>query len=108
MTEYLGTLLLTIAIELVVVFSVGIWRKSWRGSIPAFTCCSLNLVTHPLANIAHFALGVPLAPIELTVILLEALGYWRIARISPGDSLVLSLVANVLSMMFGFLLFPAN
>ena len=103
MTVYLGTLLLTIAIELATVFAMGIWRKSWRGSLPALTGCSLNLVTHPLATIAHFALGIPLVPIELAVILAEAFGYWRITRRSLGESIMMSLIANVLSMTIGFL-----
>ena len=103
MTGYLGTLLLTIAIELATVLAVGIWRKSWRGSLPALTCCSLNLVTHPLATIAHFALGIPLVPIELAVILAEAFGYWRITHRSLRESIMISLIANLLSMTIGFL-----
>jgi hypothetical protein len=50
-------------------------------------------------------LGISLTNVEATVILVEAIGYWRIAGLSFGKSLALSAAANFLSMTAGFVLF---
>jgi len=105
LTEYLLTLLLTVGSELALIPVLVYFNRASRRLPLVLTCVSLNLFTHPLATLAHLVLGISLAHVEATVILVEAIGYWRIAGLSFGKSLAFSTAANVLSMTAGFLLF---
>ena len=102
MIPYLTTLSLTIAIELMIVAVVRRFVPALRERSTLSTCLCINLVTHPLASLACLGLGLPILGIELAVIVAESIGYRTVAGISARWSIVLAVVANLASMLFGF------
>jgi hypothetical protein len=103
MISYLGILLLSIVLEFIVVIATRCWHRSLRQPPVLATCLFLNLLTHPLATIARTFFAVPILPLEMVVILVEAIGYRQIARLPRATSMCLSLLANVVSMLAGLI-----
>jgi hypothetical protein len=67
-----------------------------RGARGHALLCSVfaNFLTHPVATFLHGVRGVPLTPIELAVILVEAVAYMLAVGLSWRRAIILSVVAN--------------
>ena len=96
---YLPWLALTLAIEVAVVAQVAPGRE------PRRVCAALNLCTHPFATLLLVASrGASFGLCELAVALFEGLGYARLLGMPLRRAVPLSLAANVVSTIAGFLL----
>ena len=99
--QYTAALLGTIAIEtaLARVLAPGAWKRL-RVDTPL-----LNLLSHPLLTLVVWngVLSVPAA--EIGVILLEAVGYRVLTRLTWKRALGLSVVLNGVTWLIGILLF---
>ena len=105
MTLYLVTLVLTLGIELAIVAVARQFAPKLREIPTLSTCVSINLLTHPLATLAHLGLSVPFLPVELAVIFAESIGYRCVGEIAGKWSISLALMTNVASLIVGFLTF---
>lgn len=105
MTLYLVTLVLTIGIELAIVAVVRQFAPKLRESPTRSTCVCINLLTHPLATLAHLVLSLPFLPVEMAVIFAEFIGYRYVGGIPVKWSISLALLTNTASMIVGFLTF---
>ena len=105
MTLYLVTLALTIGIELAIVGVARQFAPKLRETPTLSTCVCINLLTHPLATLAHLGLSLPFLPIELAVIFAESIGYRYVGGIPAKWSISLALLTNIASMTVGFLTF---
>lgn len=100
---YLPLLLLTLAIELAIVFMLSPAPRR----DPLRACVALNLCTHPLATLLYWYLpsdGTFLL-IELVVFACEWLGYSRLLSHTPIKAMRLALLANTGSLLAGLALF---
>ena len=108
----LNALLISIGMEVPVAMGLGLgfrWvrRSDWAKLLAVATCTTL--LTHPFAWWGYRALrnGLELsrwpafALVEITVSLVEAAMYWRLAKISPGKALVLAFSVNAISAFWG-------
>jgi hypothetical protein len=86
-----SVLVATIVIEGAVALVV-----AGRGMRRAALLCSVfaNFLTHPLLTILHGIHDVPLPPLELAVMAVEALAYRRAAGLSWRRAITVSIVAN--------------
>ncbi len=105
MTSYLVTLAPTIGIELAIVGVVRQFAPKLRETPTLSTCVCINLLTHPLAILAHLGLSLPILSIELAVIFAESIGYRYVGGIPAKWSISISLLTNIASMTIGFLIF---
>lgn len=103
--SYLPLLLLTLAIELLVVSALAPRSRRREAVIVA---AALNLLTHPAATLLGCWWFVDLWSLEVLALLVEWLGYSRLLRVGPIVALRLSLPANVLSGVTGVLLAMAG
>ncbi len=108
-TLFLLSLLVTLCIEVPVVFFLV--RKKALNISPADSIvisATASLLTLPYlwfifpVYITNYTLYVIIGEIVVTII--EAVIYWRLFRISMTQALVLSVIANVSSVIFGFLI----
>lgn len=103
--SYLPLLLLTLAIELLVVSALAPRRRRREAVTVA---AALNLLTHPAATLLGCWWFVDLLSLEVLALLVEWLGYMRLLRVGPVVALRLSLPANALSGLVGLLLAMAG
>ena len=101
MTSYLVTLLLTIGIELAIVLFVRQFSSALKDQPILIACLCMNLLTHPLATLAYFALSLPFLPVEILVVVAEAVAYRYVGRIPWHWSIALAVLANGASMSVG-------
>ena len=104
-TLYLVTLALTIGIELAIVGVARQFTPKLRETPALSTCVCINLLTHPLATLAHLGLSLPILWIELAVIFAESIGYRYVGRIPATWSISLALLTNIASVTVGLLTF---
>jgi hypothetical protein len=104
-TLYLITLVLTIGIELAIVAVARQFVPKLRATPALSTCVCINLLTHPLATLAHLGLSLPFLPVELAVIVAESVGYRYVGGIPVKWSVLLALLTNIASMITGLLAF---
>lgn len=102
-TNYLFALGLTIGIELLIAAVIRAFAPKLRAQPTLSTCLCVNLLTHPLAGLAHLGLSLSIPPIELAVIVAEAIAYRQVAGLPVKWSISLSLLTNVASMSVGLL-----
>lgn len=100
-TVYFVTLALTIAIEFTLVVLARRWVPTLRATPVLSTCICLNLLTHPLASLACLGFSLPLFPVEMAVIIAEAVGYRMVGGVPAKSSIPLAIVANVASLIVG-------
>ena len=105
MLTYLAALLITIGLEVAVVTALVYWQRSLALTSIVSACVALNLLTHPLANMLRMGFSVPILPIELVIVLVEAIGYRVICQLPISKSITLSVLANGLSMFVGIIAF---
>jgi hypothetical protein len=104
---YLPLLLLTLAIELKIVFMLSPAPRR----DPLRACVALNLCTHPLATLLYWYLPSDnsfnsiFLLIELVVFACEWLGYSRLLSHTPIKAMRLALLANIGSLLAGCVLF---
>lgn len=103
MLTYSMALMMTIGLEVAVVAAVGHWHRTVALVPLVSTCFALNLLTHPLANLLRIAASVPILPLELVIVLVEAIGYRVICQLPIKKSLTISVLANSLSMLVGMI-----
>lgn len=98
---YLAQLLLTIVIE----SGGALLLRRFAGGRSLFPdVILLNLFSHPLAHLLYDARILDFAGVELLVILVEALGYRLVTRLSWGRAIFFSVVLNGLTVAASFLL----
>ncbi|MCY2956123.1 MAG: hypothetical protein NT107_03690 [Planctomycetota bacterium] len=105
---YLPLLLLTLAIELAIVFMLSPAPRR----DPLRACVALNLCTHPLATLLCWYLPIESdgtfllieLVIELVVFACEWLGYSRLLSHTPIKAMRLALLANIGSLLAGLVL----
>lgn len=73
-------------------------RDTW------IAAAALNLLTHPMATGLTWLLGAPWLPVELAVVVAEAVGYRALTPLGQRRSIAIALTANALSALVGVLL----
>ncbi len=101
MKIYAFALAATIGIELALVAVLRCFVPQLREHPTLITCACLNLITHPVASFFHLQLSFRLDFVELSVILVEAIGYRIVADVPLKWSVALAVVTNVVSMLHG-------
>lgn len=108
---YLLALGLTLVVEVPVAVALAGREKRWKMALDAPL---LNLFSHPLATLAFFFGGLPLAleadvsplwafaVVEAGVIAVEALGFWLLTGLSAARATLISLAANGLTIALSF------
>lgn len=91
--------LLTIAIELPVVAWLAGAAKRRRALLDGFAA---NLLTHPTAWLMVRSLDCPWLAIELGVLAVESLVYWRVTRLPPPRAFAIALLANGITAALSF------
>ncbi len=91
----ISALILTMIVEVPVV--AVLFRKPFV-SVLMFVC-ALELVTHPVSMYFHFYRNVPILPVEVGVVCVEALAYVLYWRVSQKQAFGVSLVANTASLV---------
>ena len=124
MSQWLA-LLLTVAIEVPLVWGLAVLRGWARGARVSLLLAGIgvNLATHPLLWLAELALqdrlvafraGIGLAvlgvsgllTLEAGVVLVEAIGYAVVVGLGFRRGLIASLLANATSLVIGIFLVP--
>ncbi len=100
MIHYLGTLGLTLAVEVVVALFV-IPRSMWRRRIGDVVLA--NLVTHPLATLAVRAFLTPWIVAEMSVMGAEAVIYRYLSGFGWRRAVTLSVACNLVTALLSFL-----
>jgi len=108
----LYALLISIGMEVPTAMAMGLglrWveRTDWLRLLAVATCTTL--LTHPFAwwgyrtlrNDLDLSRWPAFAIVEITVSVVEAVMYWRLARIPPAKALILALVVNAFSAFWG-------
>jgi hypothetical protein len=96
---YVPSLVLTLAIESTVIQTLA--RKTERPYLRLDTLL-LNLLTHPLANLAYHQYEQNFFVVEGGVFLVEAIGFCLISGIEWKRAAGLSLVANLITGALSF------
>ncbi len=98
---YLLFLAATLLIELplaAVLAGAGRRRETLHAAL------ALNLLTHPAATALAILAPAAWIPVELAVVAVEMAGYSALAGLTTSRALLVSLVANVVSAIFGIAL----
>lgn len=103
MTRYFVALALTIGVEALVLAALARVARSPRRPLLLAGCC-INLVTHPLANLAYTGTPGSFVAVEAAVVVAEALLYAWLLRTGFTRALLCSAVANGASMALSPLL----
>lgn len=91
MSSFVPLLALTCAVEAAVVVALA---PAKRRVEPALLSMCVNLVSFPLAWLLLASNAVGFWPAELLVVVVEAVAYRLIARVSLGRAAALSMLAN--------------
>jgi hypothetical protein len=102
---YLTALLITVCLEVAVVAAMAHWWRSLTLMPLVTACVALNLLTHPSANLLRMVFATPIFPLEVAVVLVEAVGYRVICQLPISKSFTISVLANSLSMLVGVIAF---
>ncbi|GEM_PF-3026647 len=100
MIYLLKAILFTIAVEVAVIVP-WFWNKWWQAFIYV---ALINLLTVPLVNLAYIAYP-NLGLWETAAMIAEAILLWRLLRITWWQGLLLSVVANLASLLVGSMIF---
>lgn len=95
-TYYLKLLALTIVVEWAVVMLLA--RKAERRRLKV-DAVLVNLATHPFAYLAIQNLGMNFFLVEFLVVVVEAVAYRKITRLTWGRATLLSLVSNAVTIL---------
>ncbi len=101
MASYVLLLVLTVLLEALAILAIGVLvgSSTIKGLVPWSIC--LNLVTHPLAAMAYGLIGIPLLPLEVTVTVIEGLGFWLLAGARVPIAAAIAFIANAVSFSVG-------
>lgn len=89
----------TVIIEGVVI-AISLGRRQRLFFIAAVVLV-VHMVTHPLGAVAFYIFNTPLLVVELLVVVLEAILYWRVFPISILKAAPISFFANLASFLLG-------
>ena len=87
----------TVICELLVAF---VWARAMKRAFPWVDLLIVNVISHPIAFMLTG--DVPFWLIESGVILVEALGYRVLTRLTPVAALGLSLLTNLVTIALSF------
>lgn len=99
MIRYFLALLLTLAVEALIVALLARGRHRWRA---VKTSLCLNLFTHPLANLAYTGTLGSFLAVEASVVLVETWLYAWIEHPGMRRALIWSVAANGVTMALSF------
>lgn len=96
---------ISLALTLVIEFAVG-WCLGMRSGRQILLVVLVNILTNPAAVLLHW-LGIPQIPIEITVVLVEAVVYWLFSKDGSWNirnPVLMAVICNAVSWTGGILI----
>ena len=94
-----GTFTVTVAIESILVSLLLIRQQ--RTFFTLVVVLVIHIVTHPVGAVVYYVFHTDLLLVEIIVVLLEAILYWRIFSTSLLSAFMISIIVNMASFFLG-------